>query len=128
MSLSFQFTEKVAIAGTSITQNTTITNDARQSLDVAAVPIAADQLHALVVDVSQDRGCFILSDQNLTLETNSPSAPGNTLTLVANIPYVWYTDKYDALKFTVDITALYVTNASAATAHLQIEFLIDPTV
>jgi len=128
MSHSFQFTEKVVIGGESTSQLNTLTAGTRIAIS-EAMPIANDTLVALSVDVSQVKGVFILSDQDLLLETNSNNAAGgNSLSLKANIPYIWYTNKYDALKFTVDITALYVTNASAAVANLTLEILTDPTV
>jgi hypothetical protein len=128
MSVSFGFTEKVVIDGaTPITQATTLTADFRQSYNLT-IPIANDQLHAMALDVSQVKAIAILSDQDLTLETNSSSAPDNTLSLKANVPYIWYTNKPQALVFTTDITALYVTNASAAVASLKMEILVDPTV
>ena len=127
MSHSFQFTEKVVIGG----ESTSILNALTAGLRIAIseqIAIANDVLVALSVDVSQVKGVYILSDQDVTLETNSSSSPTNTLALKANIPYVWYTNKYDVLKFTSDITALYVTNASASAANLTIEILTDPTV
>lgn len=127
MSHSFQYTERVSIGGVSTSQVNTMTAGLRIAIS-EPIAIASDVLVALSVDVSQVKGVFILSDQDVTLETNSSSAPDNTLSLKANIPYVWYTNKYDALKFTSDITALYVTNASAAVANLVVEILTDPTV
>jgi hypothetical protein len=127
MSHSFQFTEKVVIGGVSTQQVNTLTAGLRIAIS-ESISIANDVLVALSVDVSQVKGVYILSDQALTLETNSSGSPTNTLTLVANIPYIWYTGKYDTLKFTSDITALYVTNASASAANLTIEILTDPTV
>lgn len=127
MSVSAGFTEKLVIGGASITVATTITAGKRIQFD-DTVPIAADTLYAFVLDVSQVKAVFILSDQDITLETNSSGAPTNTLALKANVPYIWYTNKPSALVFTGDITALYITNASAAIANLQMEILVDPTV
>jgi hypothetical protein len=128
MSVSFGITEKIVVDGdTPITQATTLTADKRESYSLT-VPIANDQLVALVLDVSQVKAIVILSDQDLTLETNNSGTPVDTLALKANVPYFWYTNKPQALAFGTDITALYVTNASAAIATLKIEILVDPTV
>jgi hypothetical protein len=128
MSVSFGITEKIVVDGdTPITQATTLTADKRESYSLT-VPIANDQLVALVLDVSQVKAIVILSDQDLTLETNNSGTPVDTLALKANVPYFWYTNKPQALAFGTDITALYVTNASAAIASLKIEILVDPTV
>lgn len=127
MSVAFGFTEKVVIDGATIQQATTLSADHRHSANVT-VPIANDQLYALALDVSQVKAVFLLSDQDLLLETNSSSSPANTLSLKANVPYIWYTNKPQALVFTTDITALYLTNASAAVATLKLEILVDPTL
>ena len=128
MSVAFGFTEKVVIDGATRQQATTITADKRTTLHTAIANAVTDGLHELAVDVSQVKAVFILSDQDLTLETNSGGSPANTLALKANVPYIWYTNKPQALVFTTDITALYITNASGSTANLIAEFLVDPTV
>lgn len=124
---TFAITEKVVIDSASISQAQSITAGSRVQID-EEIGVGTDALVALTVDVSQVRACYIHSDKALTLETNNSGSPADTLTLVANIPYVWYTNKYDAFVFGTDITALYVTNAAGATARLRIELLIDPTV
>jgi hypothetical protein len=126
MSISAGFTEKVVIDGaTPITQATTITADKRISFN-QAVPIGTDVLVALVLDVSQVKAIAILSDQDVTIKTNSSGSPANTLALKANAPYIWYTNKLPAFVFTTDITAMYLTNIAALT--LKMEILVDPTV
>lgn len=125
---TFAITEKVVIDSASITQAQSITAGSRVQID-ESISVGTDTLVALNVDVSQVRACYIHSDKAITLETNAVDATGgNTLVLVADLPYVWYTNKYDSFKFTADITALYVTNAAGASARLRMEFLIDPTV
>lgn len=127
MAHTFQFTERVSIEGVNESQVNTVSAGLRISID-EPIAIANDVLVALSVDVSQVKGVYILCDQDVTLETNNSGSPTNTLALKANIPYVWYTNKYHSLVFTSDITALYVTNASAAVANLVVEILTDPTV
>lgn len=128
MAHQFQFTEKVVIGGVSTQDVNTLSAGQRIAIDESIPDSSSDLLVALAIDVSQVKGVYILSDQDITLETNDGSSPDNTLALKAGIPYVWYTNKYDALKFTSDITALYVTNASGEAARLIAEFLVDPTV
>ena len=88
----------------------------------------ADILHALVVDVSQIKACFIVSDQAITLEFNNSTTGVPTIVLVAGVPYVWDTDSYFTDLLATNITALYVTNASGALATFSLDFIIDPTV
>jgi len=82
----------------------------------------------MTIDVSQLKAIYILSDQNITLETNSGSAPADTLNLLANVPYVWHTGSYFTNLLTTDVTASYWTNASGSVANVNIELVVDPTV
>lgn len=73
------------------------------------------------------KSIYILSDQNLTLKTNSSGSPQETIALLADKPWVWSAgDSYFANPFAGDVTALYVTNAAAA-AVLKIRAIVDPT-
>lgn len=128
MSFTHQVTEKVLVGGESISIVNTLTSGSKISID-ESMPVATDTPLAITLDVSQAKSVYILSDQDITIETNATNAAGgNTLALKANIPYVWYTNKYHSLVFTNDITIAYVTNASSGAARLQIEILFDPTV
>lgn len=73
-------------------------------------------------------GLVMLSDQSITLYTNAPSGgvPDDTIDLIANVPWVWFTGYYDDVPITADIlTSLFVTNASGSAATLQIQVLTD---
>jgi hypothetical protein len=94
-----------------------------------SIPIANDTLIAFACDVSQLKAIVFLADQNLTIETNADDAAGGqTIALTANKLLIWYLGCGTTNPLTPDITALYVTNASAAVATLQIFKLEDPTV
>jgi hypothetical protein len=115
-----------ADAGLSLSQTSAYVGDNAPRLDVSIPDEASD----LLTPWSLERGngivaIFILSDQDMTLKTNSSGAPDDTIALVANVPYVWTTDSYDAIQITADITALYMTNASGSAATLRIESLVD---
>ncbi len=86
-----------------------------------------DKQVVVAIDVSAVKSIVILSDQAVTLETNSGSTPTNTLSLVAGVPYVWNTDSYDTFKLTGDVTAVYITNSSGAAARVQLDALLDAT-
>lgn len=79
------------------------------------------------IDVSAVASFFIISTANVTVETNNASSPTNTLTLVADEPYVWTTDSLDTFKLTGDVTVMYVTNVSGSTAALKVRVLQDST-
>ena len=80
------------------------------------------------IDVSACVAVFILSTQDVTLETNSGAAPDNTLTLKANEPYLWWTAAPFDNKLDTDITTnVFITNASGAAATVTMEFILDTT-
>jgi hypothetical protein len=64
--------------------------------------------------VASAKAIIIKADSNMTLETNSPSAPSNTISLKAGIAYKWgISEGYAPLLFTVNVTAWYITNTAA---------------
>lgn len=72
------------------------------------------------IDVSQVVACYLASDKAVTLETNATDATGgNTITLAADVPYMWNTGSPDTLKLTADVTKIYVSNASGSAATVQ---------
>lgn len=57
----------------------------------------------------------LLSDQNMTIRTNSPGSPADTLDLVAGIPMVWQASGgYFRNPFTTNVTAFFISCAVAA--------------
>lgn len=97
------------------------------------IPIGANQLVALALDVSQVKSLHIQSDQDLTLKTNSSGSPANTIALSAGKPFQWLPSDgplsdTSGATISTDITALYVTNASEAAAALELRCLVDSTV
>lgn len=111
-----------------VSGTTSYVGDQEPSL-VLSIPNSSD---GLVVDFSMLLGnglvaLVMLSDQAIELYTDADN-PGHTetISLVANVPYIWHTGWYDtAVIGTVDITALFVDNSSGAAATLQIEGLTD---
>ncbi len=106
------------------------------SLRIAeAIPDSSSDLEvAFALDVSQAKCFMLLADQDMTVETNDGTAPGNTFTLEANQPYIWpaaagesWADTEDDAVDT-DITALFVTNASGSDGTLYVDVIYDPTV
>lgn len=108
------------------------------SISDAVADSSTDFLIALVIDISQLQNFYIQSDQDVTLEFNNSTTGVPTIALKANVPFVWtreiaaYFDPAVTIgaeaPFTSDITALYVTNASGSTAHVDAEWLVDVTV
>lgn len=81
----------------------------------------------VAIDVSAVKSFYLVSSQNVTVETNSGSSPADTLTLTANDPYVWTTDSLDTFQLGTDVTAFFVTNASGSSATLDLVAVVDAT-
>lgn len=91
------------------------------------ITIATDTEVIWTADVSQVKYLFIHSDVACTIETNATNAAGgNTLTLVANMPYIWTTDSYSSLALTSDVTKFYVTSAATGTLNIRMGFDSTP--
>ena len=103
-------------------------NEAQLMLSEPVPAVTTDMSVLVNIDVSQVKSIYMFSTQDLNVETNSPSAPTNTIALKANKPYVWHTDAYDSFKLTADVTALYLTNAGQQPANFEMRVLFDPTI
>lgn len=79
------------------------------------------------IDVSAVKSFYVVSDQNVTFETNDGSSPEDTIALKANVPYVWTTDSYDAFLLGADVTAIFITNSSGSTANIEMTVIQDVT-
>ena len=84
------------------------------------------------LDVSACKSFYLVSDQDVTFETNSgtvdPGVDGEVIALRANEPYVWHTNSYDSFLLTVDIDAgVFISNASGETATIYCAALYDVT-
>ena len=81
------------------------------------------------LDVSACKSFYLVSDQDITLETNAIDATGgNTLALLANEPYAWHATSLEAaFLLTLDVTTTYWTNASGSTATIYCVALYDAT-
>lgn len=127
MPFTHTLTEKLVVGNTSIEKSNAQSAGANTSIDETIADSTTDGLINFTLDVSQLQSIYIVSDADITIETNDGSSPADTLSLVAGVPYVWHADSYHTCLLTTDITALYVTNASGGSARLQIEALHDPT-
>lgn len=111
----------------SISKQITITADGEANLEVAVADESADLAINVAIDYSALKLLYIVSDQDLTVETNDGSSPDDTLTLLAGIPIVWFEGCGFTNPLSADVTALYATNASGADATLTVKTLQDAT-
>ncbi len=79
------------------------------------------------LDISAVKAMMILSDQDVLFEVNDGAGAGGSESLLAGVPYVWFSTSYFTNKFSVDWTSVFITNASGDTANIQILALTDAT-
>lgn len=110
-----------------VSQSNTYTGSGQASVDETIADNTTDGVVDIAINVSEIKLLIMLSDQDMTIKTNSSGAPDDTISLLANVPLIWTSDSYYTNKLTVDVTKLYVTNASGSDASLKIEVLVDAT-
>lgn len=80
------------------------------------------------LDVSACKSFYLESDQDVLFETNSGGAPDDSISLLANKPYIWHTNSYDSFLLGTDITtSIFITNASGSIATIYCVALYDVT-
>jgi len=82
-----------------------------------------DQYIDLAFPTTGAQSFWMWSDTNLTVKTNSSGTPIQTISLVANIPLYWGTGLGLTNPITTAVTALYVTNGTAAAAKFELRAL-----
>ena len=120
--------EEIKTAGRSVRKELAITGDGQLPSRRVTVPDSStDLLVNMAIDVSQLQLLYIVSDQDVTLETNDGTTPTDTINLLANKPYIWKVGSYFANLLTADVTAFYFTNSSGAVATVDVEGVEDAT-
>lgn len=118
--------------GNGFSQTLAIAADGEDNRVISAAGDSTQQV-ALAIDVSQLKGLALLSDQDVTLKTNSSGSPANVFTLAAGVPFLWfYGDPalHDTAGTAVstDVTTLYIVNAGDDAASVLICVLVDSTL
>jgi hypothetical protein len=102
--------------------------DAVFDLELVVPASTTDQLVTVTFTLTGLKGYMISSDQAITIETNSSSAPDDTIVLVAGEPLFWWDGMHEAMIFTDPVTALYLTTgAISASANVRIIIVKDST-
>lgn len=116
-------------AETPLDYTETITADNVLSYSLSVPTATTDQQVLIAVTLAAMKAYYIVSDKAITIETNATDATGgDTIVLVANQPIMWTTGSPAMTKhFTQNITTMYITNASGATATIEIRFARDAT-
>ena len=119
---------ELTAGGRTVGGQKTYSGDSRISHNLSIPTATTDQVVECAFTMAQVKALIISSDQDITVETNaSDHAGGNILAIKANVPYMETTDTYQTSELTEDVTALYITNTSGATANINIEVIYDGT-
>lgn len=110
-----------------VNQRVTASADSETNNDIAVAAATTDKLVNIAIDVSEVKSLFLLSDKDVTLQTNNGNTPDNTITLKAGVPVIWYPDSGYSNPLTTDVTKIYITNAGASDATVKIRVLQDST-
>jgi len=127
MTITHSITWTWTQSGDSESNTENVSAGLEKNLDEAVADSETDLEITYEIDQSAMQSFYMVSDQDVTVETNDGAAPDDTFSLQANIPLVWTANSNLTNPVTTDITALFVTNASGSTANLKIRALVDPT-
>jgi hypothetical protein len=95
--------------------------------DSVSIPVQADKQVAVAFALANLKSIMVFVDGDVTLETNSGSAPDDTFTLKSDEPLIWNNKMKCANPFDADVTAFFFTNATASPVTVDIYVLLDVT-
>lgn len=103
--------------------------DAEDNRNVTVGTSTEVEIDIAIFSATRLRHLFIMSDQNVTIRTNqgATGTPGDTIAIVANAPLSYSASTGTTGPFSVDVTALFVQNATATDATLRVRTLQDST-
>ena len=123
---SFTIISNVTANGNTVTNSKTYTAGGGSSISTLILDAAEDDEIVITIDISQIKGLYMVADVAMTVDTNI-TAGTDTIVLVANVPYVETEDTYHVPLLTVDVTKLFLTNASGSDGTFKLEVVYDET-
>lgn len=127
MAFTHTLTKTVNAPEGQVSYSTGYTGSSVVAVDEAVANGATNLQINVAIDVSALKSIYIVSDQAVTLETNDSGTPDETISLLAGVPYEWQVGSYFTNLLETDITAIFITNASGATANVSLRALLDAT-
>ncbi len=121
-------TIQVNSGGRNLTAENNYSKEGHEGRSVSVPESSTDLEVAIELDVTQMEAFYLLSDVDMTLETNDGGSPVDTIALKAGKPLVWARDGYYPNPFTVDVTAFFLTTGAVGEGTLDFECIVDPTV
>jgi hypothetical protein len=124
MSMTYSITEGVRsdIGAGPISSSYSEVGTNEQTIDVTLPAGTVNFAYSLAITAATLQVLCMIADQNMTVLTNSSSAPSNTFNLKANIPYLWSVSPgYFPNPLTANVSSLYITSSTAG--RLRARFL-----
>lgn len=108
-----------------LTKSVAYTYPAEKNLDLTIPTGTTNKFIAVAWVTANLKSYYLVSDQNVTIKTNSSGTPQETINLVAGNPITFRFDDGRGALFAGSVTGLYVSNASGATAAITQRALED---
>ena len=118
--INISYVDDAGLVPTAVANKYNGQNKASYSGSIAAS--TTDQYIDMAFPTTGAQSLWMWSDTNLTVKTNSSTVPAQTINLLANTPVYWGTG-LGTNPITAAVTALYVTNATAAAAKIEVRTL-----
>jgi hypothetical protein len=109
-------------AGSAFNASNKFTGQTEAAYDGTIAANATDSYIDIAWPTTGAQSLCLWSDTNLTVKTNSSTAPVQTIALLANVPLEWGTGM-GTNPITSAVTSLYVTNATANPAKFKVRAL-----
>jgi hypothetical protein len=121
-------TEGINAAGVIVTKSFAYTGEGLEAVNVDVPDSTTDKQVLVNIDVSALQVLYINSTQDILIEWNDNAGSQGSINLKANKPCIWWADAYHSNPLgAVDVTSLYLTNASGAAATFNFLALEDVT-
>lgn len=97
--------------------------------DITLAASASNVNYKIGFDGDKVKAYVLTLTQNGTIKVNSSSSPATTITMLAGVPKIFYSQQAagDNAFAGIVVTGLYITNSTATAATGQIRVLFDPT-
>jgi hypothetical protein len=129
MAFTHTITQSITQPGgaTGLTASNAYTADGKTSLEIPVPEDSTDLEVTVAIDFSQLVSLYMLSDVDMTIETNNAEGTDDTITLAAGVPLIWNADAPNDNPFETDVTAFFLTTATVGDGTFKAEILEDAT-
>jgi len=110
-------------SGLPISKGVVLTASEEVNFDFQVAASTSNQPFNLAFTKVDLQSIFILSDQTVTIKTNSSSTPQDTLTITGNDPYQWDINCGIANPFAGNVTSGFTSNAGDTAANVSVRVL-----